>query len=322
MKANKGEGIVYNWIFILIAGAIILIIFTIFIIDFKNLTERKQNTELAIKLEENLEALSTSKAVLDVNPEGIDVLEARFTCNEFTLFNSNPINYRGKFIFAPSDLKDDSFIMWLEQFNFPYTMTNLIYIVPKNIKYYIIYDESSKEFVKNLLAVIPKKFNTDQPIINIELITNIDDNKINQDIKLLNLREIKFLAFKPVSLPAFPIKTDILMAEPKEYGIIKYDNQDSYYFSLNLLLAGLISDNYDCILDNLVNKIEILNDIHKEKSRRLWIKTQTFKPECNYNLIYQSFPGDYNDYNALYERQKLLADQNKKLFELGCEDVF
>ena len=68
----------FNWIFILIAGFIILALFVAFIVDYRNLSFRKMNTQLAVEVDSQLDLLSIEKLSTKINPTGMDQFKTEF----------------------------------------------------------------------------------------------------------------------------------------------------------------------------------------------------------------------------------------------------
>ncbi|MAG50338.1 hypothetical protein CL621_01695 [archaeon] len=304
----------FNWIFILIAGFIILALFVAFIVDYRNLSFRKMNTQLAVEVDSQLDLLSIEKLSAKINPTGMDQFKTEFFCNYFSINGGDQIYIRDKIIFSPSSIETSELLLWVDEFYFPYKVADLIYISSPNIKYYLY----PKEKVEEFLEYLPKKFNSNNQLFNIEAIDYISEEKIKQDISRERLKEIKFVLFENTKIPRFNIKTKILNVNLID-GIEKGKIGSSYFIKKQLLLGAIFSDNYNCFLDKITNKVSLLNQVYKEKATKLHIKNNN--PECNYQTI-TSYLKKSVDLEELYDNQERIFQKNKEFFMKGCSDVF
>jgi len=303
-----------NWIFVLIAGFIILVLFIVFAIDYKNLSFRKANTQLAIEIDSQFELLSIERLATKIDPMGMDRFKVDFFCNNFLINDGDKISIRDKIIFAPSSIETSELLFWVDEFYLPYKVADLIYVSSPNIKYYLYPAEEVEEF----LEYLPKEFNTDNQFFNIEAINYIEEAKIKQDILMEHLHQIKFILFRNTGVPKFSVKTKIINVdtiEDLDFGRVGSNS----YIKKQLLLGAIFSDDYNCFFDKILNKITLLNQIYKEKASNLHIKNNN--PECNYQTII-SYLKRPVDLEGVRENQEKGFKHNKNMFMKGCIDVY
>ncbi len=311
---KKAQGIQFNWIFILIAGVIILALFITFALDYKNLSFKKANTQLTIELDSQLDLLSIEKLATKIDPAGIGQFKVDFFCDDFSINKANKIDIKDKIIFAPSSVESSTLLLWTDELYLPYKVVDLIYISSPDIKYYFY--PAGK--VKELLEYLPKKFDTDEQFFNVEAVSSFNENKIKQDIYGERLKEIKFILFEDAEIPRFDIKNtkiNVYTTEDLDFGLVNSE----YYIEKQLLLGAIFSDNYDCFLNKIADKISLLNQVYKEKAIRL--HTKSLDPTCTYSVIISDL-GKPVYIEELYETQEKISQKNKNLFMKGCLDVY
>ena len=118
-------------------------------------------------LDDQLNALSTSQK--SNKPLNIKQ-ELRFDCE-----NLNSLDFTKsteKIIFAPTILKDKQIQAWTLSWEFPFRIANLFYLSNENIKYLLIYDTNSFNYVTKLQ--IPDLFKKNYQLI--------DTKNLNQNI--------------------------------------------------------------------------------------------------------------------------------------------
>ena len=270
----------FNWIFIIVAGAIILTFFVNFAFKFKSFQEEKLSIELLINFDN---ALTNLQASLFNTFDIIEIpKDVEITCNEFRIEDKNYDN--NKLIFSPNILKDKIYIYY-KQFNFPFNVENLYYIIsPGNRFYLIVNDAESREYAESLIEDLPEKFRENIQIKATRQLTG-KNIFINQN-------------------------------SANDANIILQDNKVSIYYNNKLyddvnkeLVYGIIfSENFECNYNKLKSSLEKTVDVYQNKVFLLQ----------NSNCNYASFPQylqrlkemKYQDVNAVETLNKNLASQN------------
>jgi len=155
----------FAWIFILIAGAIILIFFVSIVYKQKAVSETKLSATVLTQLETILTGAGLSPGTVNIidTPE----IELNLICDEtgystyFVNKVSGPDN-PPQVIFAPDIIKGKKLITWALGFNAPFRVTNFLYLSSPDIKYVLI--NPSSEVTRSL----PEEF-------TIEITSSISD---------------------------------------------------------------------------------------------------------------------------------------------------
>ncbi|HIJ11675.1 TPA: hypothetical protein HA278_06465 [Candidatus Woesearchaeota archaeon] len=154
--SKKGQiAITFNWIYVLIAGVVILLFFLTIIYNQKEAAER----ELSIDVVNLLESIFTGAQVSEKTRTPIDTSGLV----DFTLFFecSDGVNRYGiqdtegnaengiNSIFAPLTLQTPRLILWSLPFSMPYKTTDFLMVSSPNIAYYFVgQDDLAEQFIE------------------------------------------------------------------------------------------------------------------------------------------------------------------------------
>src|SRR3989344_3647703 len=131
---KKAFEIQFNWIFVLVAGAAILLFFSSVIIKQKDISQASTSIELLRTMETVIAGASASTDT--TVPLDISDFEIRIGCNKVSIGSSSS-QYRNLVLFAPSLVKGSSLTQTLA-FSEPYRSTNLLFITSSQVKYVLI----------------------------------------------------------------------------------------------------------------------------------------------------------------------------------------
>ena len=350
MAGKKGLGIVFNWIFVLVAGTIIFIFLVGFAVRYKALAEKKINAEVALAIDNQLNALSSSLVHTAIDPEAIGFFETKFYCGGFSFRDFDVES--DSLIFAPPDIRSDKLLVWVDDWKAPFKVGNLLFVSAPNIKYYFIADIGDK-FAEELLDSMPRRFGSNEMFFNIVQLESGEINnglvkKINEAILAENLREINFVLFNgrganrvidelhntankinaAVNIFIIDIEQTASAeeADDRVHGTIAFGDSENYFFGRELLIGGIFAGkNYECNLKEGLRRLKLVSFINREKVNSLWAKRQE---KCQYGLIKSSFDKlidlteNEEKIGGLYDLLSLIGKQNKGLYGKGCLDIF
>lgn len=319
---KKGQGIQFNWIFVLVAGILILSLFISFGMKYIGFSEQRDNAKISILINNQLDPLSTSSLYTELDPQGMDFINVNFYCEDFSV-NDYKVSMRDKLIFAPDNITSDKLLIWIDEWKMPYKVSNFIFISSSKMKYYFV---GNKELSKKLIDYMPKIHGSDRPFFNVEAVDSIDYEKINQEIFLGKLKEVKFILFTDKNIDADKINAQvkILKVNSDDENFGRVDNE--YYIGRSLLFGAIFSDdNYECVLGRVMEQLVQVTEIYGTKVTKLWGEID--KEECNYALSKSSFDKvkelvNERDYPGINENAKKIEEQNKILYQKGCADVY
>ncbi|MEM3154653.1 MAG: hypothetical protein QW165_03765 [Candidatus Woesearchaeota archaeon] len=286
---KRGIELQFHWIFILIAGALILSFF--FSVAYKQREYSREKLELTLVTD--IENIFTGAIVsrgtaqkLPVPPQGI-AFECSSGCDCRFRIEREAKPFGDMAIFAPELLKDQDITVWALELKLPYRVTNFLYLTNPNIKYYLV--RQPEAVSENLLKQITKNI---PPLISYE---NITLNEISQ-LKNEDYQHTRFVflnaeptnldkSFRRASADAIKIDPNgigFYQKEGTEFTRIKYLS----YVGLPSIYAAMFSqDNtmYECGLRTAFRKLSYVSYLYAERAAELQEKSfEAGREWCNY----------------------------------------
>ncbi len=321
---KRGEGEQFNWLFVILAGAIILSFFTVFTFKYIGLQEQKQTISLARTIQENIQLLQSSgieSYYIDDSSFKLGVVtNLEFSCDETKssfIVNKNFVqDIQNEVVFAPIESKLSSLDAWIYSWNYPFFIVNLIFLSDPQRHYFFLYDLKSKEYVQNL--EVPEIFTLQK-----------QDKKNPIEAKSKKATFIYFTKPTEAELKKlsnqfeelFIISVDVDKQEIIFYEEGKEIGKEKYYGEA-FLFAAIFSEskeNYECGLARALTRLERTTEIYSTKALLL---KQNAKEGCTYNTI-QDALSKYPK-KVLTDRKlpDLLSQQNQELGGKGCSTIF
>ncbi|MCX6711867.1 MAG: hypothetical protein NT139_02430, partial [Candidatus Woesearchaeota archaeon] len=263
---KKGiSDIPFKWIFSAFVGVIIIAFFVRFAYQHVDTSNKLNTRQMIFSLDDQLNALSTSQQ----SNKYIDIKqELTLDCD-----NLNSLDFTKsteKIIFAPPLLKNEKIEAWTLSWEFPFKIANLYYLSNKNIRYLLIYDSNSFNYVKNLQ--IPKIFN-----YQLMDIKNLDQNTIQRSSSTLQqVNLIFFTQPKTIKLKGPNVNTVVVDFKNKD---ITIKNKHYIYLNEPLLYGAIFApESYDCLYKKSLDQLGLISNIYSQKSYYLLMKIN--EPLC------------------------------------------
>lgn len=323
---KKGISIIFTWIFVLLAGAVILGV--LITIAYKGAQSSEKVTsvryiDLLRNIIVNFASSIEGSKVVDLPGE----IDAQLGCNEIVMFREGDSFSRdiNKVFFAPSNIIDDELVLWNLPWYFPFRVGDILYLSAPNMKYYFVYDSSNQELVDDFVDGVSDKFNLGK--INIQ---GLNLNKIQEEVNTMRYFNVRFVFFsEPSDNVLDSIKNLGWSAVFLDGDVVKY--YEAQVRSLKIIgdelkYGAVFSDdflNYKCGVERAMEEVEIISLLYAEKARLLTIKS----PRCFYSNIRSSLT-QYSqlskslNMDALNSGMQVLIGQNKQLDRQDCAVVF
>jgi len=341
MKTTKKSQIEisFNWIFVLIAGAVILFFFIKII-----------NSELDLGLR-----VSTSKAVSNMNvlmstlqqsPDSISVqqrvsYEINFKCDieghTFKIKDSGS-NLPNQAIFAPETIGDSRLITWIRTFKVPYDLTSTLYFTDEKTRYVFLNDSDNDKKVKYYYDLFPE--NISKEYITLTEFQNKGDQGHRQYILIINQEasDTNF-GFEDIRL-AKKIKYVIAVNYTnKKINFYKFQDRayltnpvSKDYFTDESIIGAMISGNpelYECAMNKILEQIRITADINEERIKSI-ANAYPLTHSCQnfYSIISQTYFSDLStasenkEYNNLTSNYNYIKSLNERIIRAGCTALY
>ncbi len=340
----------FHWIFILIAGAVILAFF--FGIMQKQQDLSQQN--LAITLSYHMDAIFTGAIESKgsdqplVTPKPGIAFSCGNTCDcKFYIGGKGEgESFKDKLIFAPAFIKDYDAVAWTVEWKLPFRVANFLLLTNPGIKYYLVYDTNvpySAQLYQRVTKDLPKAI----------VFETLNSPSYVADTRPEGYAHTRFIFlgttanlhslhpdFYEESISGVEIDSDSRNA-------IFYDKSDPDTLTFNQrksLLAGDATvfaaffaadyQMYDCVMKSAFSKLGIVAEVHSIRANTL---DELDRPECAYDSAYladvslaakQMANADAlsGESTVLRERilgvQSELKRQNNNLLNQGCPELY
>jgi len=162
MRQKKGAvELQFNWIFVLVAGGLILTLVVGFVFRWMHQSEEKN----AIETLRNLELIITASGVVEGGREQIDMYGLTMTYDGLTLkFKGVGIpGWRMRSLFVPPKLKGEKMIIWTDSWFMPFYVGNPVYITTDQARYLAVFNDSQKslQLERMLKEMLPAEVSID-----------------------------------------------------------------------------------------------------------------------------------------------------------------
>lgn len=298
MKKRGVIDVYFNWIFILIAGAVILFFFISIINKQMEFSEVKTSGTIITSLESILTGAQVSTNT--VNMIDMPAVDIGFECNRYFI-GPVPRQTKGNVIFSPSLLKGKKLVTWALDWNMPYRVTNFLYLTDPQVRYVIVNDADTEAIAKKLYDELPKETEMNKELLDKNNISKFKD-KNNYKVKFIFFKDKKDsvlteLKYMPDEDVTAIVLTDIESQEGiPDTGTIDFykknvgvwgENDTTYYLKKESLFGAIFSEDaemYNCVMRKAFKKLNIVSRVYFERSSELM--------------------GDYGFANVCYEPHK------------------
>ncbi|MEM4244795.1 MAG: hypothetical protein QXR60_01140 [Candidatus Nanoarchaeia archaeon] len=276
---------VFKYIFVMVAGGIILLFFVKFAMDMVSTGEKVTSAELGYLFDESLNALSVSEDQSEPIPG--DPWPSDITINVGVGPNCGKFSSGGswfsanKIIFSPSILKGRQLLAWTQSWYYPFEVDNFYFLTVKRSKYYLVYpsDSNVMSFVKSIDSIalpsdtlehIPKSFDVE----------SIPESQVVGKLgSAAQYDFVKFVFFKNAKIPANfnarYVKIDYSECEADFddddcRGKVDFPNGKSSFFVGKPMLYGAIFtddyETYNCQLSRIYSRLSLMSEFYSKKA--------------------------------------------------------
>ena len=291
MKLNDNKSgqiqLTFNWVYILIAGAVILLFFVGLVVKQQAAAEES----LAFDVVQIMESIFTGAQVSEKTKNFIDVsgladYTLSFTCedglSEFGIKGqSSPAQNVVDPIFSPKEIKTTLLILWSLPYNLPFKVINFMYVTSTNTKYFILGDgngfaeefynatqEFNRVIIKDPTEIDPEK-NFQVRIIDLDGNFVQSDQLVPEKLSLLDDDKVTAVSFIASNLVNYYQKENNLWKQTNlnPVSIISLiDERDAAKY------AAIFSANenmYKCNMNKAFLRLRYLIEIYEEKAKEM-----------------------------------------------------
>lgn len=292
----------FNWIFVLIVGALILAFFAFIVMKQKAASEAK----FAGKASQMLNTILVGAKVSSGTVQEIETpdLSIRFTCNDYYI---GPASRRlgTRVVFAPEYVEGDTIITWTLDWNVPFKVASFLYITTPGVRYVVVADDiGPSSDARWLYNALPEKLTKD--IIDYAHIDEIvDENDPYVRIIFVN---------RPIDSTRFPVPINLVedvevtglaveMADPvvRRFQFLEKDGDffsqaptaPQGYIEDEILFGAVFADDSDefiCLAKRAYARLNVVASVYH---KRLNLISPSFA-RTNCEGLYEANPADGN----------------------------
>jgi hypothetical protein len=269
MKNKKGIEIQFNWIFVLIAGAMILLFVTLAIVKQKDVSQTtSQNTVMT-----SLEAVISGTSVSSDTIKAMDLPLSKdidVKCGKISM-GGPPKTFQNSILFAPSILRGNRLLTQTLKFSSPFRSANLLYMTSPQVRYIIIRNgEFSLDINRSLSSEINKEV-ANPTALSIQDKNNykvkfIFFNQAPGDDLLTELKKMDDSDVTAINIVGDEEKGTIEFYEKKN--LVWQSLKKSPYLSKSALIGAIYADSkelYECNLKRAVTRLKIVNEVYTNR---------------------------------------------------------
>lgn len=162
-KKRAAIEVQFNWVFVMVAGALILVFFFGFVQKQREISQMKISNSLLT----NVESIATGAGVSrgTVQRVGLPNIGINFECTDECLctyyIEDVRKDFGDKIIFAPGIIEGSEIILWTLDWKAPFRVTNLVYATTANDKYFFVYDNQNSALLKMIQDAVPADVNAE-----------------------------------------------------------------------------------------------------------------------------------------------------------------
>ena len=329
----------FNWIFVLVAGSLILIGTVAFILMNKDVNEKVDYTKALSNIKTYIMGVysSTGKSL---NPLRLNGLEMKYRESQLSIGGASTQEYM---LFAPNYIKGNSLLIWSKDFAVPYLITNVAYMTTPQVRYVMVYDDSPQS--QHMLKVLN---------------SSLDNRTFRSFIKYSNLNSLQDYNnyYTVIAFLNTPLDMNLPNFQGEKYGVeLKYDENnvtgtvnfysynehrkegDSVFFGDSMMLGAVVSGDYlvyNFNIKQMFKRASAISAILEEKAKSL----STTASDQSIKEWYGNAAQMLNELSSMFEslsnnpkqltivKGKLMEDintlaiQNKKLFIKSSPEIY
>ena len=277
----------FNWIFIVIAGGIILLFFFSIVYKQKDVSDIK----VTGTIKSDLRVILTGSEVSTGTASLIDIsnLEIKYDCQGYAIGKLNPIRPRASF--SPGLIKGYALMAWALDWNVPFRVRNFLYITSPEVRYVIVNDGS---FAEKLNETLPPKTIIQEKktkvLMNKEFVELVDlvniENKNNYKVRFV------FFNYDPSGTEGLSDLSNMkdndvtaINIKPASgidgYGEIRFFEKDNdlwslkgttYYIGKASLMGAIFTDeieSYNCNMKRAFKDLSIISDVYINRTKEM-----------------------------------------------------
>jgi hypothetical protein len=345
-RNNKGQvSVQFHWIFIIIAGAIILAFFVGVVFKQKAVSEQKIATAIVSDLEPIIAGAGVSEDAFNI--VDIPKTDIQFICSGDYSAYTIPKTAMGDIplstdvIFSPDLVEGKRLYIWTLSWQMPFRVMNFLMITSPNIRYEFVYDNNLLDYAYQIYDDMPSAINKDiWQIGELDDIENLGFDKTRFVFITENAQDVRcprnFRNLGEDDVSAVMISFDEIRFYKK--GITDFTGDpgavriNEGFTEKNPMVYGAIfswnKEMYDCNVRKAFRRLAVVANILKDRTEA--VRNYYTSQEICYGLL-DVGAGDLeglwqaaarSDFDEAYSAAWNILDLNDRLLKQDCILVY
>ena len=275
MKKRGAIEVQFNWIFVLIAGAVILFFFIKVVNQQREFSDVKTSGTIITNLESILTGAQVSTGT--VNVVEVPAADISFMCDKYSI-GSVLRQTKGNVIFSPNLLKGKKIIMWAKDWNVPYRVTNFLYLTDPEVRYILV--GNSGGVIDKVYDELPDEMNKEK--ISGTAVNNKNNYKVKfiffgtaSDSVLNNFgntpdEDVTAISLDMESGNIIPSTGTVVFLQKN--GNSWVEKGTTYYLKEEGLFGAIFAEDfemYNCVMKKAFKKLNFVSQIYLDRSIKL-----------------------------------------------------
>ncbi len=319
---KKAFELQFHWMFIVIAGSLILGFFVKIALEQKNYSEKRIYIDYTKQLDNTFNTIIQNPNIptnLSISKDIID-FSCDKSCNCKYKVGIGSENFNEKIIFAPKKVTQTLQLFSLD-WNVPFRATNFLYITDTSKKYIILYDNSdvSQKLLNIVNISLPKSINHE--FLDINDITTVTKKKIDYIFVFLNTQVLdidnSFDDYEINGVLITKSNVEFLKKDPKQNFFSKIAGYQIISYDENSIIAAIISDNdlFKCGITKAFERLSYVAKVYEKRASSS--EFRNFEPQ----ICGGSYKNAENYFNQVSKQAKeIVASQLSKQIDRSLFD--
>ncbi len=343
----------FHWIFIIIAGAIILGFFIGIALKQKSISDRK----LASELLEEFNLIFSGAGATEETSVGIDIpnTEIEFSCVAgVSRYSINKISKATPYdvIFAPDLVTGNSIVTWTLPWKMPFNVQNFLMVIPTSARYIIIYEDGAKiiiyedearaqDILEDMPDTITKEMHNINALDSIKFKNNYRTRFVFLDIddeKIKLPSDFKKIDDEAVS--AVKITSTYAQFYEKKEGVFVSGDPVNLFSDRPHIFGAIFAGNaeiYKCNTDKAHSRLRYVAEVYRERTNEIKKKHEDIEIKysgrsiaglcTNFLYVLDEFNDLVNgaieqDFSKIISGAGALKERNEILQNAGCPLIY
>lgn len=277
IKDEKAQvSIQFNWIFVLVAGAIILLFFAGIVIRQRGVSETRFCGAVLNSMEATFSIVGESSGTEKITEMPKQTIE--LDCREYRCSGTENIPPKSTMnlpIFGPGELKGLTVVIASKEWDLPFRVINFLYVTNQEVRYYLVYgDSGSESYAQYIYDELPDNITKD--LVSFDSISDLpdyNDNKVRfvfVDVGRNAVLPEFFSRYGPEDLTSIKITSQ--NRQVSFYDRFGANMGDSYYINDIDLMAAIFSDdyeNFDCAMKKAYKRLNYVTTVNYHRMHEI-----------------------------------------------------